>query len=75
MKVLPKRKIEEWKDQITGGRADKKSPEDFDPKQLAQGAAVESEHTNDFNMAVEIAMDHLIEDPNYYKKLKKIHKD
>jgi hypothetical protein len=62
------------KDNIPGGLADKKSPEDFDQEQLAAGIQVELEHTSDSNIAREIAMDHLTEDPNYYKKLKTIEK-
>lgn len=41
-------------------------------KQLAKGVKVEMEHTNDPEMAKEIAMDHLWEDPKYYNKLKQI---
>lgn len=55
------------KDQIKGGKADKKQPSDFDPKQLAEGIKVEMEHTNDRAKAKEIAMDHLQEDADYYK--------
>lgn len=40
--------------------------------QLAKGMMVELEHTNDTNEALEIATDHLAEDPNYYTKLKRI---
>ena len=39
-------------------------------KQLPKGIQVEKEHTKDSNLAREIAMDHLAEDPNYYIKLK-----
>lgn len=59
---------------IPGGLADKAKPEDFDQEQLQKGIKVELEHTNDKNIATEIAMDHLTEDPNYYKKLSKIEK-
>jgi hypothetical protein len=59
---------------LKGGRADGKSPKDFDPKQLAAGVKVEKEHTSDTKVAMEIAMDHLTEDANYYKKLKTIEK-
>jgi hypothetical protein len=41
-------------------------------KQLTKGIQVEKEHTKDSNLAREIAMDHLAEDPNYYVKLKRI---
>ena len=40
-------------------------------KELEMGIKVEIEHTPDENVAREIAMDHLAEDPNYYTKLKK----
>jgi hypothetical protein len=56
-------------DRLPGGLADGKSPGDFDPKALAQGQAVEREHTDDPAKAREIAMDHLTEDPRYYSKL------
>lgn len=41
-------------------------------KQLGKGIQVELEHTNDKNVAKEIALDHLNELPNYYTKLKQI---
>jgi hypothetical protein len=52
----------------TGGKADGKSPEEFDAEQLAIGTQHELEHTNDVKVAQKIAMDHLVEDPDYYKK-------
>jgi hypothetical protein len=55
------------KDELKGGKADNKKPSDFDSKQLAAGIKVEYEHTNDKQKAREIAMDHLAEDPDYYK--------
>lgn len=61
-------------DKIPGGLADKKKSTDFDPKKLAQGIKVESEHTSDPKIAEEIAMDHLTEDADYYKKLKIVEK-
>lgn len=57
------------KDKIPGGLADKKSPDDFDSKALSKGVKVELEHTSDREVATEIAMDHLTEDPEYYEKL------
>ena len=57
--------------QIPGGRAPGKCPEDFDPKELAMGIKVEMEHTKSRKIATEIAMDHLTENPRYYSKLKK----
>ena len=41
-------------------------------KQLNIGMEVEMEHTDSKERAIEIAMDHLWEDPSYYSKLKKI---
>ena len=43
--------------------------------QLNKGIKVEMEHTEDKEIAKEIAMDHLYEDPNYYNKLSKIHRE
>jgi len=62
------------KDKIPGGIADKRKIKDFSPAALKQGTKVELEHTDDESIAREIAMDHLAEDKNYYKKLKTIHK-
>lgn len=56
---------------LSGGLADKAAPSDFKPHELALGVQVEMEHTNDPAVAQEIAMDHLIEDPEYYTKLVK----
>ena len=64
----------EHKDKIKGGLADKKKPSNFDAKSLKQGKKVESEHTEDKSIAQEIAMDHLTEDKQYYKKLKEVEK-
>lgn len=63
---------EEIGDQIPGGKADGKSPADFDLNQLAMGVDVEMEHTDDPMKAFEIAMDHLAEFPDYYTRLKKM---
>jgi len=40
--------------------------------EFIKGYAVEREHTTDVEVAKEIALDHLYEDPNYYSKLSKI---
>jgi len=61
-----------FQQQLAGGLADKRKPEDFDPKALAKGIKVELEHTDDEDLAQEITMDHLTEDPNYYDKLEKV---
>lgn len=47
----------------------------FDKKQLERGIEVELEHTNDKDTAKIITKHHLLEDKNYYKKLRFIHKD
>lgn len=61
------------KDKIPGGLADQETDEDkFNPSQLQMGIEAEMEHTDDKDIAKEIAMDHLMEDPRYYTKLKKI---
>ena len=57
-------------DRLPGGRADHKSPKDFDQKELRMGIGHELEHTNDKQKALEIAMDHLSEDPHYYSDMK-----
>lgn len=61
-------------EKMKGGLGDKRPDGDFDPKKLEQGIKIEMEHTNDRQVAKEIAKDHLSEDPNYYEKLKKIEK-
>lgn len=38
-------------------------------KQLMKGVEVESEHTTDLDIAMEIAFDHVYEDPKYYDKI------
>jgi len=60
------------REHIPGGLSSGKSPKDFDPKLLAEGIKVEMEHTTSKAIAREIAMDHLTEDPLYYKKLRKV---
>jgi len=72
--VTPDELLKAHKDRMPGGLADKKKPSDFDPEALRAGIKVEMEHTNDRTTAREIAMDHLAEDPAYYRKLKTIEK-
>lgn len=43
--------------------------EDVDPHELELGIREELEHTSDIEMATQIALDHLAEDPEYYTKL------
>lgn len=61
-------------DVIPGGLADDKDPGDFDPEALAKGIKVEMEHTDDEDVAREIAMDHLSEHPGYYTALEDMEK-
>jgi hypothetical protein len=62
------------KDKVPGGLADDKCTEDFDEEQLRKGMRVEMEHTNNKELAREIAMDHLVEHPKYYDELEKMEK-
>jgi hypothetical protein len=67
---------------LEGGMADKKTVEDIAKKhkvdikvltkQFNKGVKVEMEHTDNKQMAKEIAMDHISEDPKYYDKLSKM---
>ena len=54
---------------LPGGVGDQTQTNQVDPNQLSIGVQVEMEHTNDPDIAKEIAMDHLTEDPQYYSKL------
>ena len=56
-------------DQIEGGLADNANATDFCPIQISKGIKVEMEHTDDPHKALEIAMDHLTEIPDYYDRL------
>lgn len=64
--------LQERVDHLAGGKADKMTEADFDQKQLEDGARHELEHTKNIELAREIAMDHLAEDPNYYEHLKAV---
>lgn len=57
------------KDQLQGGVGDTSVPEDVNVKELSIGVQIEMEHTNDPDIATEIALDHLKENPEYYTKL------
>ena len=72
-------------DFIKGGKADSMSLEDIArkhsafigtiEKELEIGIGVEMEHTDDKEKAREIAMDHLVELPDYYTRLDKMEKE
>lgn len=82
--ILPKKLDEDIKnpDKIPGGMAKGKSLQDIVNKhkksykylknQLKKGIKIELEHTTSKKVALEIALDHLWEDPQYYIKLSKI---
>jgi beta-glucosidase-like glycosyl hydrolase len=70
---------------LKGGKSDGMSIEDIAKKhkmdvdllkiQLQNGIDIEKEHTNDKEIAEEIAKDHLFEFPDYYTRLKKMEKE
>ncbi len=60
------------KDRLPGGLGDRTRPEDVDPDELADGIRVEMEHTDDPALAMEIALDHLTENPHYYTHLREV---
>lgn len=62
----------EEKQVIPGGKAKDKDLSKYDPEQLKMGLKVEMEHTDDPSVALEIAMDHLTENPKYYTHLKEM---
>ncbi len=70
-------------DYLPGGLAAGRCPQEFDPKQLEMGIKVEMEHVTGGpwsksqarNLARDVAMDHLAEDPVYYTKLATIHRE
>lgn len=74
--------LREFKEKIPGGLAKGKTLADIAAKHkypisklkknLEDGIKVEMEHTTSKSVAKEIAMDHLFENPEYYKKLKKV---
>ena len=46
---------------------------DYNEDELILGIETELEHTDNEQVATIIAKQHLMEDPNYYSKLKKVH--
>jgi predicted RNA-binding protein YlxR (DUF448 family) len=53
-------------DLIPGGKSAGKPLSKYDPAELHLGMKVESEHTDDWAIALEIVCDHLEEDAHYY---------
>lgn len=62
------------RERIRGGYAAGQRASDFDVVELARGTRVEMEHTPSRAVAREIAMDHLVEDPQYYRRLARMEK-
>ena len=60
------------KDQIPGGISDGNPDSKYDEKQIEKGVKIELEHTDDIDLAREIAKDHLEEFPDYYDNLEEM---
>jgi len=60
------KKANKWQDHIPGGRADGKTPSDYNKKNVEKGKKIEFEHTDNPDTAREITIDHLEEFPDYY---------
>lgn len=60
---------------LAGGLGDNENIGQFDPKQILMGLEVEMEHTTNPKIALEIAMDHLTEIPDYYTHLNKMERE
>lgn len=60
---------QDWSNMLPGGKGDNTLPQDVDQAELQMGIKHEMEHTNDPEIAMEIALDHLTEDPHYYSNL------
>lgn len=61
------------KDSVSGGAGNEFSPSDFEEEELREGTNHEMEHTDDRSVAQKIAMDHLAENPHYYRELRAAH--
>ena len=62
-------------EELEGGLADDEDPEKYDLDQLLKGIEVEFEHTDNPEQALEIAMDHLEEQDDYYDDLEEMEKE
>ena len=63
------------KEHLKGGIGDETDIKDINKKELEMGIEVEMEHTNDLELAKEIAIDHLTEIPDYYTRLQDMEQD
>lgn len=66
--------VDKMKDKLSGGKGQVKNLSQYDLGQLTKGIDTELEHTKNKSTALEIATDHLEEDPRYYDKLAKVEK-
>lgn len=57
------------KQKLKGGLGDRITVYNVNPLELALGSIVEMEHTDNPYIAIEIALDHLAEFPEYYSKI------
>ncbi len=73
--VLHENSVSKVADAVPGGLADEVPRSEFDPKSLEAGKKVEMEHTDDPEIAKEIATDHLHEFPRYYSALSEMEKN
>jgi len=67
--------LDEFKQKLEGGLADKYEPEDFPVDQILKGIDVELEHVDCPYAAMEIAMDHLVEMDDYYDRLSEMEQE
>lgn len=58
-----------WKDKLPGGRADGKTPSDYNQDDINIGSKVEREHSSDIDIQKCITMDHLEDSDTYYDEL------
>ena len=61
-----------WTGSLPGAVPQPKGPNEIPPNKLREGMAVESEHSKDPKVQAEVAVPHINEDENYYKKLRAV---
>lgn len=66
---ISKKEFDKVKKLLLTGLSSGHKESEFDKEQLNIGTSIEMEHTKDQSIAKQIAMDHLVEDKDYYKKL------
>jgi len=64
--------IKNFKEKLSGGKADGKPITNYEIGQLLAGIKWEKGHTNDKMLALELAMDHLESIPDYYTRLERM---